>query len=255
LALLERSLSGRDRDILESVRSLRLVGARQIEALHFDEGGGSALTHARACRRVLERLTDLQLLLRLERRIGGVRAGSASYIYALGHLGQRLLAPREARRRRHEPSLNFVEHTLAIADAVVAITKAERAERLEVLELQTEPSCWRSFTTLGSAGILKPDLFLSVAVGQFELRWFIEIDLCTEHAPAIQRKATAYLRYLQSGREQADHEVFPQVLWTARDERRAVALRAALDAVWAPPALFTVTADHEMVDAIVEEGS
>lgn len=252
LAQVERSLSGRDLTILESVKKLRLVGARQVEALHFRDGDGSALTRARSCRRVLERLTHLDLLVRLDRRVGGVRAGSASYVYALGHIGQRLLAPEEARKRRHEPSLNFVDHTLAIGDTVVAITEAERAEHLEILQLETEPDCWRSFTTLGAPGVLKPDLFLNIGVGEYELRWFIEIDLGTEHQPTIQRKATAYLRYLQAGREQTEHDVFPRVLWVAPDERRADSLRATLKELRAPGGLFEVTLADRLAEVIIE---
>ena len=92
----------------------------------------SQLAGARICRRVLARLTDERLLARLQRRVGGVRAGSASFVYALGPIGRRLL---DERHRYTEPSQLFLDHTLAVADAHIAIVQADRDGRLEDQEL------------------------------------------------------------------------------------------------------------------------
>src|SRR5262245_2204849 len=83
-------LGARDWAILTDVARLRVLTGRQIERLHFAQLGG--MHRDRTRRRVLERLVALQLLATLERRIGGVRAGSAGLMYVLGPAGQRLLA-------------------------------------------------------------------------------------------------------------------------------------------------------------------
>lgn len=86
-------LSTRDLDIINKVSDLRLMSGRQIEVLYFaGEDHLSALSAARSCRRVLAGLTLDRLLVRLDRRVGGVRAGSGSYLYAIGPVGHRILA-------------------------------------------------------------------------------------------------------------------------------------------------------------------
>lgn len=230
LAGLRDELSGRDHATVGQVAELRLMSARQIEAIHFPlSEHASALSAARGCRRVLERLVRDRLLVRLERRIGGIRAGSASFVYALGPVGHRLVAADGARPRLREPSASFVAHTLAIGDVVVVVTEAARAGRLELLGLQTEPRCWRTFT--GSAGeptVLRPDLYVSVGAQEFEHRWFVEVDLGTEHLPTLLGKCQAYEAYYRSGTEQAQHGVFPKVLWLMHDDRRTASLSSAI---------------------------
>jgi hypothetical protein len=251
LARLRASLSGRDLEIMETVRRFRLVGARQVERLHFRDGNASALTQARTARRVLERLTTHHLLRRLDRRVGGVRAGSASYLYALGHVGHRLLSDGEPRRRPMEPSSFFADHTLAVTDAFVRLIEAERGQRLDLLAAEAEPECWRLFTSnTGGPLVLKPDLFVVLGVGAYEHRWFVEVDRGTEHGPAVRRKAETYLAYLGSGVEQGRHDVFPRVIWAAPDERRAYALSQALRGLPAPDHLFTTTTDEQLIDIL-----
>jgi hypothetical protein len=92
LALGER-LSERDVAIMRQIAELRLMSARQIQAVHFptlEHGSQPAATRAR--QRVLARLIRERLLTSLERRIGGVRAGSAGLVLALGAVGQRVLS-------------------------------------------------------------------------------------------------------------------------------------------------------------------
>jgi hypothetical protein len=221
---LNRQLSDRDRAILKSVSNLKLLSARQVEALHFavGENGATALTRARSCRRVLERMARDRLLYRLERRIGGIRAGSASFIYGLGPAGQRLLDPTAPRRRATEPSASHVTHTLAVADAFTSIAEAGRQGLWEVLVVQTEPHCWRKFLGFGGGvSMLRPDLFVAVAVGRTEYRCFLEVDLATQHLSALNRKVSQYLAYFRSGSEQSAYQVFPKVLWLVEDEERA----------------------------------
>lgn len=229
LAVLLSELSERDKAVLNSVGQLRLATTRQLERLHFAVGSphATALTAARTARRTLERLVRHRLLIRLERRIGGVRAGSASFIYSLGPVGERVLAEPGPRRRFREPSALFLAHTLAASELYVRLHEAARAHELELLsDIQTEPRCWRSIVVAEGRSLLKPDLFVITGTDEFEFRWFVEVDLGTEHAPALIRKCRIYEAYYRSGIEQAEHGVFPRVLWVALDDLRAEQLRS-----------------------------
>ncbi len=226
---LQQRLSERDRQVLDYVSELRLLGARQIQTLAFpDECHATAVTAARSCRRVLERLTEEGLLARLERRIGGVRAGSASYVYALTSLGQRVLDLDGARRRLTEPSAFFVDHTLAVADFLVRLVVAARTGEFALSEWEAEPACWQDVSTLGGRIVLRPDLLVVLMVGEYELRWFVEVDRGTEHVPTLLRKCRLYHTYYKNGVEQRQHKVFPRVLWVALDQRRAERLQEAI---------------------------
>jgi hypothetical protein len=134
---------------------------------------------------------------------------------------------------------------LASADLYVAListVRQQQPDNCQLLDLQTEPACWRSWTGLaGERDILRPDLYLAVAVGQEELRWFIEVDLGSEHRPALLRKAAAYQRYYDSGIEQDRDGVFPKVAWVVPDAHRADRLLDAWqNAPWLNQELFAV---------------
>jgi hypothetical protein len=248
-------LSERDRAIVGSVASLRYVTARQVETLHFADHSTSYST-ARSCRRVLGRLTERRVLDRLDRRIGGVRAGSAGYIYRLGPIGERLT--RNGRRRRGvEPSATFLDHTLAVAQVVADLNAAVHQGRCDLDDVQVEPECWRSVRSGPSGGeSLKPDLAVVLGVGEFEHRWFVEVDLDTEHLPTVMRKCHLYDRYYQSGDEQHAHGVFPKVLWSVPDERRAQRIRDALDHQRSLTAdLFEVTSAVDLIGALIGAAS
>lgn len=222
-------LSDRELSILASLDVYRYLTARQIETLHFYDHA-SNLTGARTCRRVLERLARAGVLHRLERRIGGLRAGSASYVYCLDRLGYRLLHNDDgSRRRRREPSAVFLDHTLAIAQLAVDLSVAARTRVIEDLAIETEPLCWRRFSRgLAGTDTLKPDLALAFATGDYELRWFVEIDLGSVGIGALLRKCRLYHDYWATSTEQDRHGVFPMVLWITTDNTRAAKVQHAI---------------------------
>lgn len=236
-ALIE-SLSAQDRHILELIADFRLVTGAHILRLFFHDRGESG---ARAGRRCLERFVRLGLVRRLERRIGGVRAGSSSFIYCLDSLGQRVLNLDGPRRRLNEPSAAFVKHTLAVADLYVELIEAARASNgAEVLGYETEPDCWRRFGRAAGEHVLRPDLYVRIGIGELEYRWFVEVDRATEHLPAIIRKSTVYHDYYHAGVEQDRTGSFPRVLWATTTDQRADAIAAALSATTLTTQIFRV---------------
>lgn len=249
---LHSGLSGRDLAIVGQVADLRLMSARQIGAVHFPltEHLGE-LAAGRACQRVLARLTREGLLVRLERRVGGVRAGSAGFIYGLGQAGQKVLGLEGPRRRAYEPGGRFVDHTLAITGLVVQVIEASRKGSLEILSLQAEPHCHRRFSGLGGPSVLRPDLFLALGVGELEMRWFVEVDRGTESLPVVLAKCRAYEAYYRSGREQSAHGVFPRICWVVPGEAREVRLNRAISGARSlDRRLFVVATDAEVLSVL-----
>ncbi|MDT0309662.1 replication-relaxation family protein [Streptomyces sp. DSM 44917] len=234
VATLLLRLSDRDMAVLESIRSYRLLSTDLIRRLHFAQGHATIGAASGATMRVLGRLESHGLVARLTRRIGGVRRGSSGIVWQLGATGERLLRTvhGEKRRRRYvEPSADFILHTLAVAQHAIRLHEVAGRGAIELVSVETEPSCWRSFVSPhGTLEWLKPDLAVVTASGDFEDHWFLEIDRATEHPPVVVRKAKTYLRYAATGAHQARHGLFPAVAWVVPDAARQKALEAALSA-------------------------
>jgi hypothetical protein len=184
------------------------------------------------------------LVARLPRRVGVWGGGAAGGVWRLTEAGHRLRRlpvephPQETnngtsnrRARFTEPSPQFLAHTLRVADIRLALEQLTVASegRVELTTVQTEPTCWRSWTgPYGAPATLRPDLYAETTSGDYLDCWFIEADMGTEHLTAIVKKARAYQAYWRSGREQAALGVFPLVVWVTPDERRAQAIAGAV---------------------------
>ncbi|MBU2601874.1 MAG: replication-relaxation family protein [Actinobacteria bacterium] len=247
------SLADRDLQILVSLATHRFLTTRQICRLHF--GDKPTETAAlRSANRALYKLRSLRLLVALERRIGGVRAGSGSYVWSLGHIGARLLQrandvdglPR--RQRQREPSTTFLEHTLAVAEVSLRLREIANRGEVTLLGVQHEPACWRPYSGPGGGTVrLKPDLAAVTATEKFEDHWFFEVDLATEPPSRVVRACQNYQAYRQSGVEQRRLGLFPAVVWIVPTGRRKETLVSHLDGHDAISArLFTVITLDEL---------
>ncbi|WP_125130787.1 replication-relaxation family protein [Microbacterium sp. 10M-3C3] len=245
---LELHLTTRDERILEDLERFRLLTSGQLQRLHFgvDPLGphASQLGAVRATNRVLTRVEKLGVIARVSRRIGGPHHGSSATIWQLAPAGERFLRARRGdpdRRKFGNPGAVFISHTLAIAEVAVGALEQSRLGGYEVLELETEPTCWRTLQSGGAALTLKPDLLLVTADADTETHSFCEIDLGTEHLPAIRRKCDVYQRAFRDGSEERARGLFPAVVWIVPDEKRAAALHAGITAdKGLDPDLFTV---------------
>lgn len=224
-------LSERDLAILNSVSRYRFLTASHLQALHFT-GHASVASAARTCRRVLSRLRHQRVLGVLDRRIGGIRAGSEGLVYYVDTAGDRIQRGTDAsraRKRFDEPSARFLDHTLAIADMAKAIFETAVDHGVEVVKLDPEHTATRSYAdNYGVAQVLRPDLYveLAVTVGDDEVSaFFIEVDLGHESLPTLLGKCTAYEDYHRTGIEQQQYGGFPQVIWAMDAYRATTALR------------------------------
>lgn len=231
LQLLSDHLTDRDLDIVATLAKVRVASFRQLERLHF--AGHPADSAARLCRRTMGRLVERRVAARLDRRIGGVRAGSAGFVYALDVAGQRLAGargPAGGRRPRKPwtPSVRFVKHGLAVTELYVELRELENRGDVDLLDFQGEPAAWRRFPSPGGGvATLKPDAKVVVGQGEYEHHYFVEIDLATEAPSAVARQLTAYRQYWTSGAEQAATGLFPIVVVAVPDDRRREVLSEA----------------------------
>ena len=215
-------LSERDEEILRRLVNLRFMTTTQVREMVFHEKRTSG-AGLRAANRALAKLRASGLVTALDRRIGGVRAGSGSYVWTLTEGGARLCdnTTRSRRDRRREPSRTFLEHHLAVTEATVRLYAATRGTRTAVQAVQAEPDCWRPYN--GPDGVrltLKPDLAVTTRSDDFDDHWFFEIDLDTEPPSRIIRKSRQYEAYRRTGLEQRQLGVFPAVVWLVPDDKR-----------------------------------
>lgn len=219
LASLAARLGDRDRQIIETLKLVRVATARQLQRLWFTDA--SPRSNARMAQRTLKQLAALRVVTRLDRTPGGTGGGSAGHVYALDVAGLRLTGPVNTKvvRRPWPVSRLFLDHALEITEWYVRLVEEERAGGLNVLEYRAEPR--RLYPTgLGGQTWLKPDAFVRLGNNEWEEHWFVEVDRDTEHVPALRRKLDQYVAYWRTGIEQARNEVFPQVLWIVPNVRR-----------------------------------
>ena len=244
-------LSDRDLELLTAIQRFRYLLTGQLQRLHFTDAATPA-TALRAASRALNKLKALGLIDTLSRRIGGVRAGSSGFVWHITHAGERLIylhtQALTPTKRFFEPSPYFLAHTLAVAEVAVQLTELCRdTKSLTLSALQPEPECWRTYSEYGTVAALKPDLFAITASGQFEDRWFLEVDLATESPAKIISKCEKYHQYYRSGLEQREAEVFPLTVWIVptveRKEKLIAQMKSAFDK---QPKLFAVITKDEL---------
>ncbi len=246
---LRGELVQRDWRVLESLAQHRFLSSHQVEAFHFSAdfvAGPVASASARAARRTLSRLHARGVIQLLDgRRVGGLAGGSTISIWYLTDAGYRLIRDGTSRYRIGVPTARFLGHTLAIADAHLAVLAAAQA-LAGTSSVQVEKQALRQMPGLGGGAVtLAPDLHVQLSAtdqaGAYEDRWFMEVDCGTESLPTLLRKCEQYETYYRSGIEQAGGDddcavgssttgsPFPLVLWIfhgPRAEARLAQLRS-----------------------------
>lgn len=247
-------LSERDRSVLAALRRVRVLSGSQLERLAFDGIADSA--RGRVRRRVLGRLVGLGLVATLERRVGGVRAGSAGLVYVLTAAGHRLLDLCEERateipvRRRpaHTPGQLFLAHMLAVSEVYVGLVEAARGGGWTLVDFAVEADArW----PLGDGSLLRPDALVVLGAGEVEDVWWLEVDRGTESLPRLKTMLDRYLVFAQSGAA-APYGVVPRVLVSVDSEQRLRRLRGLLRRLPEPAGeLFVGCRDADAVRLLV----
>jgi len=127
---------------------------------------------------------------------------------------------------------------------------------VELIHFETEPWCWRRyFGPGGTPKVLRPDAFVIIASGDWEDRWYLEVDRDMEAPSRIRTKSLNYISYWQSGKEQAYAEIFPRVLFVAPGDARLNQIVSALSELSAEHwQLFQVTTSERFAD-VIEAGA
>lgn len=258
LAETDSRLGERDRQLLAAVQQYRYLMTGQIQRLLFTDAANPS-AGLRAASRSLKKLSEFGLVDSLSRRIGGVRAGSGSFIWHLTHADERLLRLHDGKsspmRRHYEPSPYFLAHTLAVAETAIRLIEICREHEPQITALQLEPECWRAYSSAGVSYSLKPDLYAATATEEYEDRYFIEVDLDTESPAKIIDKCEKYHAYYRSGLEQEESEMFPLTVWIVpsitRKEKLIRHLREAFDK---QAKLFAVITCDELEHLVLEGG-
>lgn len=222
------AMSEADWRLLDFIHQSRFATGEQLIRAFWQTDDATS-NAARRGRRALKRLTGSRVLEPLPRRVSGMR-GSAGLVYYPGRAGVRLLGARGVAGPRVEvPGTLHLAHTLASTELAVRLTEAARGGTLELIEVQQEPACWRRYPAFFAAErVLKPDLFVRLGAGASEDRWMIEVDLGSESARTIARKAALYGEHYRAGTEQRQGGVYPRVAWLVPDQTRAEQVRSVL---------------------------
>jgi hypothetical protein len=139
-----------------------------------------------------------------------------------------------------------------VVDIHVALAEATLGKALELVTVEVEPGSWRQFLGLGGERrLLRPDLAVVTAQGEYEDHWFIEADLSTEHPPTVVRKCQLYEDYRASGTEQEARGIFPRVLWVVPNQKRADKLNAAIQGSRLDQDLFRVITMDQLVPVVI----
>ncbi|WP_190276677.1 replication-relaxation family protein [Catenulispora acidiphila] len=240
--------------MLASLNEFRLLSGSQLRRLHCP--GGEISTQARKTRAIMRRLTELGVVARAERGVGGIRSGSEGYVFGLSGLGHAVLDRDQPGARRHRSAIEskstFTAHILACSELMCQLVEHSRAGGCTIEELRAEPGCWRWFSSQsGGRRPLKPDAYVRLTVDDFDLAAFIEIDLATESLPTIASKCAVYLDYWRSGAEQRVAGFFPRVWWLVPHPDRAGAISRTIQRLApAEQRLFAVALIEDAVAAL-----
>lgn len=230
-------LTGRELATVQLVARFHQISSKQLRSLLF-----TTLASPTPSDRVLKKLTDNKYLNRIEHRlVGGARGGSGQFAYAIGPAGHRVMGL----DGQYRPARTVSYHSLAVADAYIALRQLEAAGVLSLVGYLTEPDCW----VLADGYELKPDLYVEFVWRQLTHRRRLEVDMGTEGQRHVKAKLLTYIRVW----EQSEGK-FPRVIWIAPDEtRKNELLWWIADLPESDRALFTVTTKTEFPSLFIPQ--
>lgn len=253
LAALRERLTPRDMQIISFIEQAHCAFTHQLTRLFFASASNEQAA-SKACRRNMQKLLEYKLVNKLDRKIGGYRAGSNANIWYLTDAGYKLLDLEDPdtplkRRRFLEPSAITLRHRLTSVECYIQMVELGRKIQLggnvqaeeaggnsgaasktnsgtitprsfSVRKVEFEPKSWKQYPYDNKNKYLKPDLFISIEKDGYEYLYFVEIDLASESMTDILRQCESYHDCYNSRAIQNEYDIFPIVLWIVPDEKR-----------------------------------
>lgn len=240
-------LTDKETQILHFLNQAKFATTSQLARLFYWDSDKSE-TAIRRANFTAQRLLKAGLISHLKHRIGGVRKGSASYVWQITFQGLKLLKSQDSSitlryKNYYEPTQHHVEHTLAITEIFVETMEVVRdSEKLSLEAFSFEPNSWRSYPKLSGIGMtLKPDAYLELSSHAYDDHYFIELDRSTESLARVMNTCKKYIEYYRSGIEQRQKEIFSYVLRIVPDDTRRLTISKAIQAeLYSYWDLFTV---------------
>lgn len=99
---------------------------------------------------------------------------------------------------------------------------------LTLVSVETKPLFWIIFRDEDGLNILQPDLYVATSYIDYIDHWFIEIDQGNESESDVIEKCLDYLKYFQTAVWEEESDLFPVVVWLAKDEARKEQFRRAI---------------------------
>ena len=229
------SHSHKETQILKFLTKNKYATSRQLARLFFNDSLKPS-TMLRRTNLLTKQMKEKDVIRHLQRRVGGVRSGSGSYVWyittkGLNQLKQTYPNLKVVRQNKYEPSMHHLRHSLAITELYVLLNELASGNSNFKLEVfQFEPDCWRGWLdSLNGRSIIKPDAFVEVSLDDYIDSYFIELDKSTESLNRIINKSKHYIRYYNLNIEQNKNQgVFPLVLWVVPDEKRKLAIETRI---------------------------
>lgn len=134
LAALRERLTPRDMQIISFIEQAHCAFTHQLTRLFFTSASTEQAA-SKACRRNMQKLLEYKLVNKLDRKIGGYRAGSNANIWYLTDAGYKLLDLEDPdtplkRRRFLEPSAITLRHRLTSVECYIQMVELERKVQL-----------------------------------------------------------------------------------------------------------------------------
>jgi len=197
-------LKERDIDVVEAVHRHRVLRQNQLQALFF---GSQTRAQAR-----LEKLYDHGFL---ERKFLPVARGEgrSPTLYVLDKRGAELLRTERGYdditwyASSRDLKADFLEHTLAINDILVAVTLACRREEyvLETWQTETQLKAAYDYVSVRSERghaqrvPVVPDSYFTIIARERRHPFFLELDRGTMQIKRFKTKVQAYREYFRGG--------------------------------------------------------
>lgn len=251
-------LTDRDLDVIEAVHYYRVLQQSQLEALFF---GSRATAQFR-----LEKLYDHGFLDRKFLPVA-LGTGRSPTLYVLDRRGAEVLRAHRGYdeltfyHTSKDLSSQFLEHTLAINDVMVAVVRSCRRNGFQMERWRGENQVKGDYDRVTVRGVSRleeapilPDSYFTIVAKQRRHHFFLEVDRGTMPSARFRTKVLAYLAYHRSGGYERRYGTQSlRILTVVPGEKRLTQLRQATETAGGNNRFWFTTAEHVTEARILTE--